>query len=175
MENARGERQRPIRARGTTRASRRGGHKDQARARSASSKTACPTAFSTTRTPVPGDPLIRGRARDSCRQDFHAPTSNNHAPAGGRARPSGSSWRSGSRPGARDRGRARRADRRPRYRSVTKEATKRMLWLRLNATPIGHRQSRRRRRPERLIPARARRRVSARSPVAPCSWPIRGL
>ena len=44
-----------------------------ARARSASSKTACPAAFSTTRTPVPGDPLLRGRTRDSCREDFHAP------------------------------------------------------------------------------------------------------
>ena len=68
-------------------------------------------------------------------------TTNSHSPAGGRARSFRFSRRSGSRPGARDRDRARRADPRPRYRSVTKQATKRMLWLRLNATPIGQTQS----------------------------------
>jgi hypothetical protein len=52
-----GERQRPIRARGTTRASRRGGQRRQARARSASSKTACPAAFSQ-KAPVPDHPNV---------------------------------------------------------------------------------------------------------------------
>ena len=46
-----------LRARSTTRASRRGGQKRQARARSASSKTACPPAFSQ-KAPVPGDPNL---------------------------------------------------------------------------------------------------------------------
>ena len=45
----------------------------QPRARSASSKTACPTAFATTRSPIPGEPLLRGLARDSCRPGFSCP------------------------------------------------------------------------------------------------------
>ena len=48
-----GKRQRPIRARSTTRASRRGGQQSQSRARSASSKPACPAAFSH-KSPRPG-------------------------------------------------------------------------------------------------------------------------
>ena len=55
-----------------TRASRRGRHR-KARARSPSIKTACPTAFSTTESPVPGAPLIRGGPEEPCRRDFHAP------------------------------------------------------------------------------------------------------
>ena len=43
----------PHRARGTTRAESQGRPERQPRARSASSKTACPTAFSATRTPYP--------------------------------------------------------------------------------------------------------------------------
>ena len=55
-----------------TRASRKGRHRIS-RARSPSSKPACPTTFSTQESPVPGDPLVRGRSGDSCGKDFHAP------------------------------------------------------------------------------------------------------
>src|SRR4051794_32481448 len=52
-----GERQRPIRAHGTTRASRKGGQPNQSRARSASSKAACPTT-SSQKAPAPDQPTV---------------------------------------------------------------------------------------------------------------------
>lgn len=45
----------------------------QGRARSASSKTACPATFSTTRTPGPGEPLVRDRPVDSCQVTIFMP------------------------------------------------------------------------------------------------------
>ena len=45
----------------------------QGRARSASSKTACPAASSTTRTPGPGETLVRDRPADSCQVTIFMP------------------------------------------------------------------------------------------------------
>jgi hypothetical protein len=71
---AAGERQRPIRARGTTRASRRGGQERQARARSASSKNGPPGCIlPESPRPESPDPRIRTRQQPS-EHDFHAPT-----------------------------------------------------------------------------------------------------
>ena len=73
-----GERHRPIRARSAPgqvagAATEKHGleaHRPKRRARLRSPQQ---------ESPVPGDPLVRGRAGDSCRTDFHAPTNDNLA------------------------------------------------------------------------------------------------
>ena len=78
-----GKRQRPIRARSTTRASRRGGQQSQSRARSASSKPACPAAFSH-KSPRPGvDRPYGQRQTATLRAPFSCPEPRASRPSPG--------------------------------------------------------------------------------------------
>jgi hypothetical protein len=74
-----------LRAHGTTWASRRGAQKRQARARSASSKTACPTAFSQ-KAPVPVTQPYGQNRTATLRESFSCPDERASGPASADAR-----------------------------------------------------------------------------------------